>query len=176
MGNKHLINKILKILLLLVLFGFAFIAILLVVKPGAAIFHFKQNVNIEEISLFDGQAYRYAINRSALIFPAEGGLLYEDGQLLNRTFTAEVIEEGSGRYSVVNQEDGGYFLTLSATDDSDPRTNKKAYTLYFKPVFQNRCITKSIQGIITRNGCGSGNIPVFRKPGGDMGRTTPGHS
>ena len=83
--------------MLLVLFGVAIISILLVIKPGASIFHFKHNVNIEEVQQHDGQAYRYPVNLNPLIFPAEGGLLYEDGRLLERTYTAEVVEMGMGK-------------------------------------------------------------------------------
>jgi hypothetical protein len=87
LGNEYLLNKLSRISILLVLLGVAIISILLVIKPGASVFHFKQNVNLEEVVAHDGQAYRYPINLNPLIFPSEGGLLYEDGQLLERTYT-----------------------------------------------------------------------------------------
>ena len=149
MGNTHLLNKLFRIIMLLVLLGVAIISVLLVIKPGAAIFHFKQNVNIDEIKPHDGQAYRYPINLNSLIFPSEGGLLYEDGQLLERTFTAEVVEKGMGKYSIVDHDDGSYFLNFSASDDSNPLTNGKKYTLYLKVIFLSRTMGATLLGILT---------------------------
>jgi glucan phosphoethanolaminetransferase (alkaline phosphatase superfamily) len=149
MGNKPSINKLLRIVILLVLLGVALISILLVIKPGASIFHFKQNVNLEDIELHDGFAYRYAINLNPLIFPSEGGLLFEDGQLLKRTYTAEVVDMGTGSYSLADHEDGSYFLHFSASDNSNPLTNEKAYTLYFKVAFLTRTMGLTVLGILT---------------------------
>jgi glucan phosphoethanolaminetransferase (alkaline phosphatase superfamily) len=134
--------------MLLVFLGIAVFSILLVIKPGASIFHFKQNVNLEEVKAHDGQAYRYPINLNPLIFPAGGGLLYEDGRLLERTYTAEVVEKGSGKYSLVDQEDGSYFLNFSASDNSPPLTNGKDYTLYVKVVFLSRTMGITMLGIM----------------------------
>ena len=142
-------NKFLRVIMLLVLFGVAIISVLLVIKPGASFFHFKQNVNIEEVTPHDGQAYRYPINLNSLIFPSEGGLLYEDGQLLERSFTAEVVEKGIGKYSIVDHEDGSYFLNFSASDDSNPLTNGKMYTLYFHVIFLSREIGIALLGFLT---------------------------
>ena len=149
LGNKYLLNKLSRIILLLVLLGVTIFSILLVIKPGASIFHFKQNVNIEEVIALDGQAYRYPINLNQLIFPSEGGLLYEDGQLLERTYKAEVVEKGSGRYSLVDHEDGSYFLNFSTSDNSAPITNGKKYTLYFQVVFLSRTMGITMLGLLT---------------------------
>jgi glucan phosphoethanolaminetransferase (alkaline phosphatase superfamily) len=148
MGNKHLLNKLPQIIIILILFGVAILSILLIIKPGASIFHIKQNVNIEEVKPHDGQAYRYPINLNSLIFPAEGGMLFEDGQLLERTYTAEVVKEGLGKYSLVDHEDGSYFLNFSASNNSNPLTNGKAYTLFFKVIFLSRPMGITMLGIL----------------------------
>jgi hypothetical protein len=148
MGNKPHLNNLPPIIFLLILFGVAVLSILLVIKPGASIFHFKQNVNIDEIKPHDSHAYRYPIKLNSLIFPAEGGMLFEDGQLLERTYTAEVVEKGLGKYSLVDHEDGSYFLNFSASDNSNPLTNGKAYTLFFKVVFLSRPMGIMVLGVI----------------------------
>ena len=149
MGNKQLLNKLFRILVVLIFFGVTVFSILLLIKPGASIFHFKRKVNIEEVIAHDGQAYRYPINLNPLIFPSEGGLLYEDGRLLERTYTAEVVEMGMGKYSLVDDEDGSYFLNFSASDNSAPLTNGKDYKLYFKVVFLSRTMGITLLGIMT---------------------------
>ncbi len=144
----HLLKKLAQIIILLILLGVAIFSILLVIKPGASFFHFKQNVNLEEVKSHDGYAYRYPIGLNSLIFPSEGGLLFEESQLLERTYTAKVVEKGMGLYSLVDHDDGSYFLYFSASDNSNPLTNGKVYTLFFKVIFLSRPMGITILGIL----------------------------
>jgi arylsulfatase A-like enzyme len=142
-------KKLFRILVPLIFIGIAIFSILLVIKPGASIFHFKQNVDTDEIIPHDGHAFRYLIHINTLIFPSEGGLLYEDGQPLERTFTPEVVNKGLGNYSLVDKEDGLLYLNFSASDNSNPLTNGKNYTLYYKAIFLSRGMGLSLLGILT---------------------------
>jgi len=143
------LNKLFRIIILLFFLGAAIVSVLLVIKPGASIFHYKHYVNNEEVTTHNGFAYRYPFSLNSLIFQPEGGLLYEDGQLLDRTFTAEVVEKGLGKYSLVDQEDGSYFLNFSAGDNSNPLTNGKNYTLFIKVAFLSRTMGTIILGILS---------------------------
>jgi len=120
-----------------------------VIKPGASIFHYKHYVKNEEITTHNGFAYRYPFILNSLIFQSVGGTLYEDGQLLDRTFTSEVVEKGLGKYALVDQEDGSYFLNFSASDNSNPLTNGKKYTLFIKFAFFSRTMGTIILGILS---------------------------
>ncbi len=133
----------------LVFLGVAIFSIVLIIKPGASIFHFKRNVDIEEVSPYDRHAYRYPINLNTLLFSAEEVLLYEDGQQLERTFPAVVVNKGLGKFSLVVEENGMYFLNFSASDNSSPLTNRKKYTLYFPVVFLSRTTGMRLLGIST---------------------------
>lgn len=130
-------KKILRIIIPFLFFFAAILSILLVIKPGASIFHFKQRLNSEVLRPDEGYAFRIPLKLNPLIFPAEGVLLFEDGQQLERTFTAEVVEKGLGKYSLVDK-DGLYNLFFSASDNSDPLTNGKQYTLYLRVFFLSR--------------------------------------
>ena len=130
-------KKILRIIIPFLFFFAAIFSLLLVIKPGASIFHFKQRLNSEVLRPDEGYAFRIPLKLNPLIFPAEGVLLFEDGQQLERTFTAEVVEKGLGKYSLVDK-DGLYNLFFSVSDNSDPLTNGKQYTLYLRVFFWSR--------------------------------------
>ena len=130
-------KKILRIIIPFLFFFTAILSVLLVIKPGASIFHFKQRLNSEVLKPDEGYAFRIPLKLNPLIFPAEGVLLFEDSQQLERTFTAEVMEKGLGKYSLV-VKDGLYNLIFSASDNSDPLTNGKQYTLYLRMFFFSR--------------------------------------
>jgi len=104
-------KKILRIILLPGLSIVAIFSILLVIKPGASIFHLKKGIQNEGVRIHDGYAFRYPVNLNTLVIPLENVLLYENGTPLDRTYTREVVEMGKGKYSLVEQ-DGKSFLNF----------------------------------------------------------------
>jgi glucan phosphoethanolaminetransferase (alkaline phosphatase superfamily) len=142
-------KKLFRWIILLIFLGAALFSIVLIIKPGAAIFHIKQTVNTGEVKTDEGYLYRYPIKFNALIFPPESVLLYEDGLSLERTFTAEVVDEGMGRYSLIDQGNGLFYLNFSASDNSNPLTNGKKYTLYFQVSLLSRATGINLLGILT---------------------------
>lgn len=141
-------KKFYKFIITLVLPFLAIFAILLVIKPGASIFHFKKSIQNQGLRFHDGHAYHYPVNLNPLVFPLENVLLFENGAPLDRTYTREVVELGEGKYSLVEQ-DGTAFLNFSASDNSDPLTNEKQYTLYYKAIFLSRGMGISLLGLLT---------------------------
>ena len=142
-------KKLLLSVILLVFLIIAIFSILLVIKPGASLFHFRQSLQTEEARLYDGNALRYPVNLNTWVFPLGGILLYENGSPLDRTYTREVVEVGKGKYSLIDQDDGLLYLNFSASDNSNPLTNGKKYTLYYKAIFLSRGMGLSLLGIIT---------------------------
>jgi arylsulfatase A-like enzyme len=140
-------KKILRIILLPGLSIVAIFSILLVIKPGASIFHLKKGIQNEGVRIHDGYAFRYPVNLNTLVIPLENVLLYENGTPLDRTYTREVVEMGKGKYSLVEQ-DGKSFLNFSASDNSNPLTNDNQYTLYYKPLFLSRGLGLSSLGLL----------------------------
>ncbi|MEE9188647.1 MAG: sulfatase-like hydrolase/transferase [Anaerolineales bacterium] len=130
-------KKIFRIIVPIIYISTTIISILLIIKPGASIFHFKQSLDSEVLRSDESYTFSIPLKINPLIFPAEGVLLFEDGQQLERTFTAEVVEKGLGKYSLVDK-DGFYNLLFSASDNSDPLTNGKQYTLYLRMFFFSR--------------------------------------
>ena len=158
-------KKILRIIFPLLFFFAAIFSVLLVFKPGASIFHFKQRLDANSIELEEGYAFHIPLTLNPLVFPAEGVLLFEDSQQLERTFTAEVVEKGSGKYSLI-EKDGLYKLFISASDNSDLPTNGKQYTLHLRLFFFSRptgitlmLITRTL--VIKRNTKIPASIVVF---------------
>lgn len=137
-----------RVLLLLALTVVAIFAILLVLKPGASIFHLKQSIQNEGVRLHTGHAFRSPVNLNTLLFPLQNVLLYENGSPLDRTYTREVIEVGEGKYALIEQ-DGRSYLNFSASDNSNPLTNERQYTLYYKPIFLSRGLGLSLLGLLT---------------------------
>jgi hypothetical protein len=156
-------KKIFQIIIFGICLGITIFSILLVYKPGASIFHFKKNIDTEDVIHNDSYAFSYRSNLNTLIFPAEGSLLYEDGKPLERTQTNEVINKGLGRYSIIEKDDGLVFVNFSSSDNSNPLTNGKKYTIYYKAIFLSRGVGLSLLGILSL-GLAWFLIFVYRSP------------
>lgn len=137
-------KKIFLIIFSCIFIGITIFSILLVYKPGASIFHFKKNLNADEMIHYAGHAYRFQVNLNSLIFPAENSILYEDGIPQKRTHTRAVVKEGQGQYSIVDKSDGLIYLNFSPSDNSNPLTNGKLYTMYYKAIFFSRGMGASL--------------------------------
>lgn len=142
-------KKIFRIIFLGVCVGIAIFSILLAYKPGASIFHIKKNIDPNKVEHYAGYEFRYRVNLNTLIFPTEDSLLYEDGQPLERTQTHEVLNKGLGRYSIIEQDDDIVLVNFSSGDNSNPLTNGKQYTIYYKPIFLSRGVGLSLLGILS---------------------------
>ena len=106
------------------------LSLLIVLKPGAAIFHFKLSLAPANFQRDIGCAYRYKVNLPAALFLAEKALLFEDGQLLSRAAEPDVIATGNGLYAIEKAENSGFFLYLAPTGNSDPGLNGSTYRLF----------------------------------------------
>lgn len=132
-------------LALLILYLAAMIAaILVVIKPGASIFYLKQRLSPEKIISFEGDAFSYPHSLNPLLFPTEEMLLYEGDKQLQRTYPADVVEQGRGRYAIASRDRDRFNLLFSASDNSNPLTNGRQYTLYLHMPFLSRTTGISI--------------------------------
>jgi hypothetical protein len=55
-------------------------SLVLVVKPGAAIFYYKVPLQMDRCTEAEGLSIRCPVNLPAEIYPPEGVLLFEDGR------------------------------------------------------------------------------------------------
>ncbi|MCJ7537843.1 MAG: hypothetical protein MUO57_20140, partial [Anaerolineales bacterium] len=97
-------KKFFRITFLITFFLAIVVSVLLIIKPGASIFHIKRRLSPENFKPFKGHAYHLPLTLNPWIFPPGGVLLFEDTVLLNRTNRADVIQKGLGRYSITDQE------------------------------------------------------------------------
>lgn len=131
-------KKFFRITFLITFFLAIVVSGLLIIKPGASIFHIKRRLSPENFKPFKGHAYHLPLTLNPLIFPPEGVLLFEDTTILNRTNPSQVNLGGLGKYSITGQENDRLNLVFSATDNSDPTANGRQYTLYLKVRFFSR--------------------------------------
>ena len=122
----------------LIFIAAALLSVLLIIKPGASIFHLRRTLSSADIRHLDGHAYFIPVNINTRLFPPAGILLYEGDQLLTRSFTAHVKETGNGNYALVEKVVGEYDLVFSPLNNADPGDGDKQYTILLKPAFFNR--------------------------------------
>jgi len=137
-------KKFFRITFLITFFLAIVISGLLIIKPGASIFHIKRRLSPENFKPYKGHAYHLPLTLNSLIFPPGGVLLFEDTALLNRTNRADVIQKGLGRYSIADLENNRSNLIFSAIDNSNPTTNERQYTLSLHMHFFSRTTGASI--------------------------------
>ena len=119
-------KRFIRITFLITFFLAIVVSVLLIIKPGASIFHIKRRLPPENFKPHKGHAYHLPLTLNPLIFPSEGLLLFEDNVLLNRTNTAHVIQKGLGSYSITDQEDDRSNLIFSSND------NTKGLNVWYK--------------------------------------------
>jgi glucan phosphoethanolaminetransferase (alkaline phosphatase superfamily) len=156
-------QKIARSLIMLLVLLLALFSLLLIIKPGASIFHIKQSLVSGEIEPYEGQAFYTNLSLETRYFIPEGLLLFEDDQQLKRTFTADVVERGLGSYSLIEQDNGSYRLIFAPNNNSNPATNGNRYTLLLRTRILNRSLGISILGILLL-GISSFIYFIFKSP------------
>jgi arylsulfatase A-like enzyme len=127
-------KNILSITFLLIFAAILLFSVILTIKPGASIFYYKISLNPDRISKDEGYTYRYLIKANAYLFPVDKMIFKENDTYLVEDTPATVTEQGRGLFTLTEPSKYNYFIYFAATDNSDPRTNERSYTIYL-PVF-----------------------------------------
>ena len=109
--------------------GLMLVGFLMVVKPGVSIFYLKKNIDNLSITPDTGYAYRYKLNISPLFFSIRDILLYEDGHPLQLAEDNIVVNAGENLYAISENPQGESYLNFSSSDNSNPISNDRSYTL-----------------------------------------------
>lgn len=112
--------------------------IVIVIKPGASIFYFKQTINNLDLVPDAGFSYRYDLNISPGLFRAQRLLLFEDGRLLSHTISKDVVGIGKGSYTLSDSSNKPAYIYFASTDNSDPISNGRNYRLLIPLSFISR--------------------------------------
>jgi glucan phosphoethanolaminetransferase (alkaline phosphatase superfamily) len=131
---KSVTRSIFTLLYILVII----ISLLMVIKPGASIFYVKKSIDSQLLKPDTGFAYRYKLEVNPLLFRSEGLLVYEDGRPLIPSEDSTVVNTGKGAYSLSEISRGAGYLYFSSSDNSDPITTGRKYTLYLPVSFVSR--------------------------------------
>lgn len=144
-----MLNKISLRASQIIYLGIILLSLAIIIKPGASIFHYRLRLDPGQIKPDDGYAYRYPLKLNSLIFPAEGGVLRENNQLLSKDSPGMLIEEGDGRYFLTDPRREAHFIYFAARGNSDPRTNGKTYTLFLPLIFFSRSMGLAILALFS---------------------------
>ena len=132
--KKNLIQFcILFLYIALVLFS-----IILSIKPGSSIFYYKIKLDPNLIRPDIGFAYRYPIKADSFLFPPDRAILMEDNQALKKDSPTRLTDEGNGLFSIPDPSPKTYYLYFAPTDNSDPSTNGKTYTVFLPVILFSR--------------------------------------
>jgi glucan phosphoethanolaminetransferase (alkaline phosphatase superfamily) len=115
--------------------GAVMISLLILIKPGAAIFFIKQNMNRELIVKDAGMAYRYRLDVNPHFIRIGGIQVYENRKLLTLTSSDIVANAGKSAYAISISSQGTTYIYFSASNNSDPVTNGRNYTIYLPLTF-----------------------------------------
>lgn len=121
---------------------------LIVIKPGAAVFYYKTNLQMEHCVPDAGFAYRCTINLPSTIFPPGEVLLFEDGQQMYRAAGYQLVETGNGAFTTEVTGEGRYYIYFAPTGNSNPLTNDKSYQAYFAVIFLSRTMGLVCLGLL----------------------------
>jgi arylsulfatase A-like enzyme len=124
------VKKLLRWFLVVLYLGAVVISFLILVKPGAAIFFIKRDVDRRAIVKDTDFAYRYRLDVNPYIIRVSGIQVYENGQLLALTSSNIVANSGNSTYAISAESNGLVYIYFSASDNSSPITNGRSYTLY----------------------------------------------
>jgi glucan phosphoethanolaminetransferase (alkaline phosphatase superfamily) len=127
-----------RYLLVLVYIAVIVVCLLMVVKPGVSIFYIKRTIDNQGLVPDAGFAFRYKLNINPFFYRMLGIRLFEDGQALIPSQDDSVVNTGRSNFSLSLTPQGTDYLYLSSSDNSDPITNGRKYTLYLPVRFISR--------------------------------------
>lgn len=116
-------------LLILLMGAFALYCIFMVIKPGASIFYYPRTLNRERIEQEGAFVYRYTLKTNILLEAHGRSQFFEDEEALRPSTPTIVHKRGNGRFALTDPLYGQYHLYFASGDNSDPRTNGRAYRL-----------------------------------------------
>ena len=131
-------KSIIRNLIVLLYIAVVSVSLVMLIKPGAAIFYIKRTLENQTIILDAGFAYRYKLEDNPLIFRTRGILLFEDGHALSPSEDTIVVNTGKSTFSLGERSQGTTYLYFSSSDNSSPITNERKYTLYLPLSFISR--------------------------------------
>ena len=131
-------KSITHVIFALLYLGAMAVCLLFIIKPGASIFYFKTTLDSQAVIPDAGHAFRYDLDISPLIFRIADILVYEDGHQLNSTGGNIVVQEGMNAYAISKSSTGATHIYFASSDNSNPITNERSYTLYIPLNFITR--------------------------------------
>ena len=133
-----MVKSITHRMLALLYIGAVVVCVLFIIKPGSSVFYHKIALDNQLVIPDAGQAFRYDLKVNPLIFRTRGILVYEDGNQLSHTDGNIVVGEGNNTYSLSEPSNGSVYIYFAASDNSDPITNGRRYSLYIPLNFITR--------------------------------------
>jgi hypothetical protein len=131
---KNISLRVMQIIFL----GCILFSLVIIIKPGASIFHHRLQLDSTQIKPDTGHVYRYPLKLNSFYLSPSGGVLFENDQQLSKDSSNKLIEVGNGLYSISDPQREAHYLYFAPTDNSDPRINGRTYTLYVPVVFLSR--------------------------------------
>ena len=131
---KHIRRQIFMLLYI----GALLFSTLIIIKPGASLFYIKKTVDTNLVVFDTGHAFRYKLKLNPLIYRFQELLIYEGKRALTPASGGFVIDQGVGSYSLSTSSNGEMYIYFSSTDNSNPVTNERTYTLYLPLKFITR--------------------------------------
>lgn len=128
----------LRLLVLLIYLVLVLVSLAIVIKPGAAIFRYRHQLQPAEIKPDAGYAYRYLVELNTRVFQPQGAVLFENNRQLASGSSNQLTEQGGGLFYMSDPQPYGTYVYFAASDNTDPRTNERVYTLYLPVLFLSR--------------------------------------
>jgi hypothetical protein len=133
---------------MLLYIGAVVLFILLVIKPGASIIFNKKTINRYSIIPDTEIAFLYKPQVNPLFFRNQNILLFENKQPLSIAEENSVIAEGNGAFSSSEPPKGPVYIYFSSSDNTNPSTNNRPYTLYLPLKFISRSLGMLYLGLL----------------------------
>ncbi len=114
------------------------LASIITIRPEAPFFFYKLALDKQLIVKDSGFSYRYLLNISPRFFNFKGVSLCEDGVPLSISAGNIVTQQGLGSFNIAATSAGTHYLYFSSSDNSDPITNGRQYTLQIPFAFVTR--------------------------------------
>lgn len=131
-------KRFIRLCITLLYLGVVIISVLILIKPGAAIFFIKLNMDPQAMVKDAGLAYRYRLDVNPHLIRTAGIQVYENGQLTTLASSNIVADSGNGSYAISASSQGITYIYFSASDNSSPITNARVYSLYLPLTFISR--------------------------------------